>query len=78
MNRKDYELIQKTVINLASDENHPWVNHCDANVRVQVVSLISRLMYNLSYAFKEDNERFSEIIFEGKIQDEINKLVNKL
>ena len=78
MTRKDYELIQKIVINLASDENHPWVNHFDANVRVQVVSLISRLMYNLSYAFKEDNERFSEIIFEGKIQDEINKLVNKL
>ena len=75
---KDYELIQKTVINLASDENHPWVNHFDANVRVQVVCLISRLMYNLSHAFKEDNERFSEIIFEGKIQDEINKLINNL
>tara|TARA_R110000751_G_scaffold266023_1_gene365080 strand:- start:263 stop:499 length:237 start_codon:yes stop_codon:yes gene_type:complete len=78
MIRKDYELIQKIVINLASDENHSWVNHSDANVRVQVVSLISRLMYNLSYAFKEDNERFSEIIFEGKIQDAIKELINNL
>jgi len=75
MTKKDYELIQKVIVNLASNKNYSWMNHSDKNVRVQVVCLISSLMYNLSFVFKEDNPRFSEIIFEGKIKDAIDELI---